>query len=366
MRKLFSILALLFCCFHARATLTSNFVATITITNTAGTTNGQTLTVAGNTRTWTNSVFIAASQIKTNNTIAGAAVNLTLQVANTPFSGLSLGADGLTYIKLTTAQNVVRPTITLSAGWASLTWATNYFNGGTVVRIPPEIETLNEGTNIASQIALYLSRSTNPIALTATGGTNLFPTTIMSDAFVGGYLYKRSPDGLTYGTWDGLNWTNIQWSKNSTNANLAGWATNAGTSTSATNATNFFGTLYATNFSFATIVATTAPTNFILDFKGATYRKVILTNDCNILFSTNAPGVITLDLLPGGGDRLLTVSTNWILLDTNNWYQSGPLWTRVITNAQAGNGWRRFVFSVRSEDATNVQTNTVATGTMSP
>src|SRR6266699_2298089 len=72
--------------------------ATVTVTNVAGTTNGQTITVNGNTRTWTNSVSFPATQILTNNTIGGAATNLYNAAAAAPFINLSLGqlTNGIT------------------------------------------------------------------------------------------------------------------------------------------------------------------------------------------------------------------------------------------------------------------------------
>ncbi len=351
MRKLFSLLLLLLACIPAGAVnSTSNFVATITITN-APTTNGQTLTVSGNTRTWTNSVFIAASQIKTNSTIAGCVANLASQVANTPFSGISLWSDGLTYITLTTATDVARPTITLSSGWASLTWGTNRFGDGTGVRVPAESEpNAGKRTNNWSEVARGLLLSTNPIVMN-TGKTNSFDHTIFTDPSVGSFLYKGS-DGLTYGTFDG-----------SSLSNITAVVTNA---LNSINATNFFGTLSGTNWSFSTVVNSSAPTNIILDCKGAVYQKLVATNNVNIQFLTNGPGGISLKIFPNGSDRTLTVPTNWVLLDTNNWRLSGSLWARTITNASNGSGPRWFWLSAVIDDATSVQTNVVANGVESP
>src|SRR6267154_6909096 len=97
-----SLLALLLLCLSLSAATTSNFVATITVTNIAGTVNGNTLTVGSDTRTFTNTVFIPASQIKTNSTLAGSAVNLISQVSSYPFANLALWGDGSSFIQLTT------------------------------------------------------------------------------------------------------------------------------------------------------------------------------------------------------------------------------------------------------------------------
>src|SRR5438045_2588448 len=68
---------------------------TIAVTNAAGTTNGQTLTVNSDVRTWTNNVVTAATQILTNSTQSGAAQNLLNQVALHPFNALQLFQSGL-------------------------------------------------------------------------------------------------------------------------------------------------------------------------------------------------------------------------------------------------------------------------------
>lgn len=127
MRK---ILLPLFCfCFlvagcRTEAASSTLITATITVTNSAGTTNGQTITVNGDTRTWTNSVFVPASQILTNNSIGGCATNLFNQVADFPFLNLSLALSGTNGITLQTAPNGGLA-VTLSAGWATFTLTTN-------------------------------------------------------------------------------------------------------------------------------------------------------------------------------------------------------------------------------------------------
>src|SRR5689334_10345607 len=75
--------------------------ATITVTN-APTTNGQTLTVNANVRTWTNSVIVPGSQILTNASIGGSATNMFNAVSVTPFSGLTLAYSGSNGITLRT------------------------------------------------------------------------------------------------------------------------------------------------------------------------------------------------------------------------------------------------------------------------
>lgn len=176
--------------------------ATVAVTNTAGTTNGQTITVtvgAGSpdVRTWTNAVYIEASQILTNNSQTGATENLLEQVALHPFTSVQVFQTGSTNVVLRAAKDTTL-TVTLSAGWATVAYVTNTIGLGIVVRTPPDIETAAQQTNVASQLALYLNRSTNGISLSI-DDTNDFSHTIFDDPGVNQVLYKRS-DGLTEGS----------------------------------------------------------------------------------------------------------------------------------------------------------------------
>jgi hypothetical protein len=196
MKKTLTLLVFALLCLNASA-LTSNFVATVTIIN--GTANGNSITVGSDVRVFTNSVFIPASQVLTNVTVAGSLVNLLNEVSDFPFTGLSLYGDGISVMKLTTLVNVTRPTITLSSGWATLTWHTNYFGTGTSVRVPYESEPdLGKQTNVWSEVARGLVISTNPITL-HTGKTNSFDHTIFTDPSTNQLLFMRS-DGLVFGT----------------------------------------------------------------------------------------------------------------------------------------------------------------------
>jgi len=142
------------------------FYATVAVTNIAGTTNGQTLTVAGaatETRTWTNAVFVATTQILTNNTLSGAGANLFSQVSSHPFNGFQLmsAANGFTI------RSNAAFTVTLSAGWGSLTYQTNpspTAAGGIAVTLPyAENYTVEQQTNLISNIVAWVNsqESTN-------------------------------------------------------------------------------------------------------------------------------------------------------------------------------------------------------------
>jgi hypothetical protein len=109
---------------YTNAVLGNIIVATVTVTNSTGTTNGQTITVNGNTRTWTDNVVDATTQIQTTNSIGAAATNLFNHVSANPFAGLTAARSGTTGITLPTALNG-SVNVSLSPGWGSVTYATN-------------------------------------------------------------------------------------------------------------------------------------------------------------------------------------------------------------------------------------------------
>lgn len=148
--------------------------ATITITNTAGTTNGQTLVVNGATRTWTNSVVVPGAEVLTNSSIGGSASNLFTHLAITPFSALSLARSGTNGITLQTAPGGAL-TVTLSAGWGAVVLTTNTLTSAYVLRLPVTVESAAPRTNITSLIvsALNDSSQTNSIFESSTVAANL-------------------------------------------------------------------------------------------------------------------------------------------------------------------------------------------------
>jgi len=140
--------------------------ATVVVTNAAGTSNGMTITVNASVRTWTNNVQNSATQIQTNSTIGGAATNLFRHIASAPFSGLSLSQSGTNGINLGTAPAGAL-SVSLSAGWGTVTLTTNALTSGTVVRVPYTVEpTATQQTNIVSGVAAMVG---------SYSGTNVIP-----------------------------------------------------------------------------------------------------------------------------------------------------------------------------------------------
>ena len=145
--------------------------ATITVTNTGGTVNGETITVNSDTRTWTNSVSFPATQIFTNSAIGGCATNLFNAVSAAPF--LNLASASLTNgITLTTVQPNGPLSVSLSSGWGLVVLSTNFLTSAQVVRVPFSVEYSTNQTYIASALAQGLESSTYGLSATAPFGSN--------------------------------------------------------------------------------------------------------------------------------------------------------------------------------------------------
>lgn len=176
MKQLISILILLGALSASAADIVT---ATVTVTNAAGTTNGQTITVNADVRTWTNNVVISASQILTNETIGGAATNLFNHVGANAFSYTTLGRSGTNGITLRSDPGKTL-TVTLSAGWGEVAYATNTLTTAIALRLPITVEAAAQQTNLSTRLvdALNLDAVTNqlkqaaPVAAQLVGTTN--------------------------------------------------------------------------------------------------------------------------------------------------------------------------------------------------
>ena len=105
-------------------TMGTNVVATVLVTNAAGTTNGQTITVNGEVRTWRDIVVNPTNEIITASTANQAATNLLDQAANFPYPGLTAGSSAPNGIFLQTGANG-NLDVQLSPGWGTVSYATN-------------------------------------------------------------------------------------------------------------------------------------------------------------------------------------------------------------------------------------------------
>lgn len=145
--------------------------ASVTVTNATGTTNGQTITINGNVRTWTNVIIVSSTQIQATNTFILAASNLFLAYAvkPEPQTIISHPAGNVYSNVLFQSYPGYNEVITLSAGWGTVAFTTNTIStNGIPVDVPYEIYGLAQRTNIASGLVKWLSLNVVTNAFTET------------------------------------------------------------------------------------------------------------------------------------------------------------------------------------------------------
>lgn len=172
--RILLLIALIFSTFAAHAT--DVVTAIITVTNTPS--NGNTLTVNGNVRTWKTSVSAIGTDILIASGIGPTATNLYNHVASYGFSGplqLTRSSTNAITLKGIPAQSM---TVSASGSWATITYATNTVTDTYAVRVPITSEpTATQRTNIASLLLVSLrDYPTNSLTLT-TATTNFLDTT---------------------------------------------------------------------------------------------------------------------------------------------------------------------------------------------
>jgi hypothetical protein len=178
MKKLsLSFLGVLLCILPACAQYKTT--ASITVTN--STTNGVFLTLNGDTRTFTNNVLNAASQVLTNSdaTGAGSKTNLLGQIRATPFTQVRSADTGSNSFNL--VGNADLPmTLSLSAGYATVSYSTQLVADviglqGPVAGLP----TAQARINVASDIVGGINDpgNTNQISQVSTAAGQLLGTT---------------------------------------------------------------------------------------------------------------------------------------------------------------------------------------------
>lgn len=158
MKRILFVLFLL-CAFRVAAV--DLITATVTVTNLLGTTNGQTITVNSDTRTWANTVTNTATQVATNFTDARAATNLFLHVAGNPFVGLTLTRGPGTNAIVLRGTPGGALVVTLSAAWGEVALSTNTLTPALAVRVPYTVESAANRTNVASGIVAAIGGTEN-------------------------------------------------------------------------------------------------------------------------------------------------------------------------------------------------------------
>lgn len=184
MKLFFAILILLTLIFSAPAQ--QIITATITITNSAGTTNGQNITVNGTLRTWTNIITSPAIQILTATNIPQSWTNLFLAYAVTPEAGLNLFTSSSNVVQFQSFAGVLL-TASLSAGWGIIAFSTNSLTPAIVVRVPRSAVGIDEQTNVESGLIDYLNdnKATNKIGYTV---TNIWVSGVSGITNTSGYV----------------------------------------------------------------------------------------------------------------------------------------------------------------------------------
>jgi len=133
MKKIYPTLFLMLAfCVPIRAT--DRITATLTITN-APTTNGQTITINGDTRTWYASVTNPATQLLTNSTVNGIATNLYNHLLSTPPSRVTPFMTGAAVLRLD-AQTGAPLIISGVTNYFSVTYSTQTVSSAYDVVVP--------------------------------------------------------------------------------------------------------------------------------------------------------------------------------------------------------------------------------------
>jgi hypothetical protein len=188
-------------------------ITTATVTITTPPTNGQSIVANGNTRTWTNAVTLPTQIATTTNGAAAAATNLFRAIAGNPFASLSLSRSSPSNITLQSfpGQTV---TVTLSAGWGTVTYSTNSTTSAVAVRVPYTVESTAQRTNVVSGIVAMVDSDsvTNAIRSNAPAMANFLAKG--ADQVVSGSNFFGNISGnvsnLNGGTWNNGILTNGQ------------------------------------------------------------------------------------------------------------------------------------------------------------
>src|SRR5579872_1707681 len=157
--KLFRIAICVLSLWLCASTVKAQFVisGTVTVTNVAGTTNGQTITVNGALRYFTNNVTQTTFQIATNSSIGGSASNIWIFYSIAPDAGgikvSQSGTNAVIFRALPGAANV----ISLSANWGTVVMSTQNISDAVAVRVPKTVEGAIQTTNISSGLVSWIS-----------------------------------------------------------------------------------------------------------------------------------------------------------------------------------------------------------------
>lgn len=188
---------------------------TIAVTNQLwGTTNDNTITINGSTRTFTNSTsYSPSTMILASNTIPRAKTNIYNHFALYPVGSgatlLLLGDVSTNQLKL-----IGQPSQVLSAsvvgGWGTVTLTTNTLGGETAVRVPISSQGAAQRTNIASDIEAALNNySTNKIVGRTITNATIMGGTVTNATFTNMVLFNGTAGYITNGIFTNAVITNV-------------------------------------------------------------------------------------------------------------------------------------------------------------
>ena len=247
MKPLASILALLTLCASASAAVSSRISAALTLTNFPVT--GNTVTINGSARTWTNSFSI--DTISTNVTIAGSATNLYRHLTtNGPTGPILVTQTGATNITLLGSVGQAM-SISSAGSWLTVSYSTQVVTLATAVRVPMDVEVASNRVIIASYLARDVAANSTSafpsgsLLMSNYAGIRLGNTFYDSNHFRGSNLFLGSNTFLgpmLASVLKATNLTSAEGALTNTGVNVFGGTTRIGTMT-ATNGTIVSGTL---------------------------------------------------------------------------------------------------------------------------
>lgn len=215
--------------FVTSAKAADRITATVTITN-APTTNGMTFVVNADTRTWTNSVSVPASQILTNSTAAGSLTNLYNHLLATPPANVVAYQLGATSLRLD-ARTGTPLSVTGAGSYFQVTYSTQTVSVAYDLVIPytafpsSQRQTMTDGIvdwlNLTASKAIFENSTSvsNLVGMTNTqtiGGAKTF-TNALGD-WRGGITNSPGITGTMGAVSNGIWWNGVLRAPTLTNA----------------------------------------------------------------------------------------------------------------------------------------------------
>lgn len=194
-------------------------VVTANVTLGGGTTNGFTLTVNGQTRTFVDSWTAGTSQLPVGTNSSMASSNILVGYGAYPLANMFVSRPATNVIRYQSYPGYV-VTVSLAGGlpWGTVAYSTNTITAATVMRAPFSVAGNYEKTNVATAIAQYLGDASCGYVIPADAGAlaNFVPPDV---AGLTNFCLTLSTNGTNFALGIGLANSNYT-------AYVARWATN--------------------------------------------------------------------------------------------------------------------------------------------